>query len=333
MINSLHRNPVAQRGALAALIYLCFAFTVPNFATSGNAYAILESCALIGLVAAGLSVAMIAGELDLSVGSVAACAGIIAISMSDYGTVGAVVAAMIPAILFGMLQGFAIAKLQISSLVFTLGTFIGIRGLAYVMTNERTITLALADLSISTALRARYLIFSPSSLLMIAVLILLALILRYTRIGRELYAIGGARRESRAAGVPQTRPLVFSFALSSGLAAMAGAVVSLRGGSATPTGYETLLLATVAATLVGGISIFGGRGNMAGVFVGVLTLQFILAALQLSGAPNWAANLTTGAVLLAFLTVDIANSASPVGTAIQRFAARWRSRNRVDGPG
>ncbi|RJG46153.1 ABC transporter permease [Mesorhizobium sp. DCY119] len=332
MTNSFLRNPVVQRGTLGLLVYLCFAFTVPNFATTGNAYAILESCALIGLIAAGLGATMLAGELDLSVGSVAACAGIAAISMSQYGAVVAVVAAMVPAILFGMLQGFAIARLQIASLVFTLGTYIGIRGFAYIMTNERTITLSLSDLSISMALRARYFIFSTFSLLMIAVIILLALILRYTRIGRELYAIGGARKESRAAGVPQTRPLVFAFAVSAGLAAMAGALASLRGGSATPTGYETLLLASVAAALIGGVSVYGGRGTMAGVFVGVVTLQLLLAALQLLGAPNWAANITTGAVLLAFLAVDIANGDSPVGIAMQRLAVRWRARSGAGRP-
>jgi ribose/xylose/arabinose/galactoside ABC-type transport system permease subunit len=309
-----------------AVVYLGFAFTVPSYGTSGNAYAILEACALIGLVAAGLGVTMLAGELDLSVGSVAACAGIFAISLSSYGVGVAVAAAVVPAIVFGMLQGYAIARLQIPSLVFTLGTFIGIRGAAYLLTNERTITLALSDLSISTGLRARYLIFSPFSLLMIAAIILLALILRYTRIGREVYAVGGARRESRAAGVPQVRPLVFAFAVSSGLAALAGALASLRGGSATPTGYETLLLAAVAAALVGGISVYGGRGTMAGLFVGVVTLQLLLAALQLLAAPTWAANMMTGAVLLAFLAVDIANGDSPVGTALQRIAARRRKR-------
>lgn len=328
MIKSLFHHPVIHRVALAAVIYLSFSLTITNFGSAGNAYAILESCALIGIVAAGLGVTMLAGELDLSVGSVAACAGIIAVSFSHYGVIIAVVAAIVPAVLFGVVQGIAIARLQISSLVFTLGTFIGVRGLAYVLTNERTITLALSDLSISTGLRARYLIFSPFSLLMIATLIFLGLVLRYTRLGREVYAIGGARKESRAAGVSQIRPLIFSFAVSAGLAALAGALASLRGGSATPVGYETLLLAAVTAALVGGVSVYGGRGSMAGVFIGVVTLQFLLAGLQLLGAANWAANLTTGAVLLIFLAVDIANGDSPVGIAMQRLKVRWQARRR-----
>lgn len=322
---SLIHNPLIQRLALLGIVYATLSALVPNFASSGNTYAVLESCALLGIVAAGLAVNMMTGELDLSVGSVAACAGLVAIMMSGHGVLVAVIAAMIPAVLFGMLQGYAIARLQISSLVFTLGTFIGIRGLAYVISDERTLTLAISDLGISMALRERMLIiFSPFSLLMIAVLIGAGLLLRYTRFGREIFAIGGARKESRAAGVPQMRPLVISFATSAGLAALAGALASLKGGSATPGGYETVLLTAVTAALIGGISLYGGRGSMIGVFLGVVTLQILLSGLQLMGAPNWAANLATGLILLAFLGVDLAHGASPVSSALHRYRVRVR---------
>lgn len=322
-------HPLLQRVILVALVYAAFALAVPNFATSGNAYAALESCALLGIIAAGLAVNMIAGELDLSVGSVAACAGLVAISLSAHGIVIAVIGAVVPAVLFGMVQGYAIARLQISSLVFTLGSFIGIRGLAYVISDERTLTLAIPDLVISTGLRERLgFVFSPFSLLMIAVLVATGLMLTYSRVGREIFAIGGARKEARAAGVPQVRPLVISFAVSAGLAALAGALASMRGGSATPGSYETLLLAGVTACLIGGVSLYGGRGSMIGVFLGVLTLQLLLSGLQLLGAPNWAANLATGVILLTFLGVDLANGTSPAAAAFYRY--RVRARSRVD---
>ena len=326
------KNPLVQRLILLVAVYLALALTVPYFATSGNAYAVLEASALLGIVAAGLAVNMLTGELDLSVGSVAACAGLVAIMMSEHGIFIAVLAAVIPAVLYGMLQGYCIARLQISSLVFTLGTFIGIRGLAYVISNEKTLTLALSNLSISMSLRERIMVFfSPFSLLMIAVLIIAGLLLRYTRFGREIFAVGGARKESRAAGVPQVRPLVISFATSAGLAALAGAIASMRGGSAAPGGYETVLLGAVTAALIGGVSLYGGRGSMIGVFIGVLTLQLLLSGLQLLGAPNWAANLTTGLIMLAFLGVDLANGSSPVAMALHRSAVRRRGSNSSSG--
>lgn len=318
-------NPLIQRLILVLLVYAGFALTVTNFASSGNAYSVLESSALLGIIAAGLAVNMLAGELDLSVGSVAACAGLIAITMSEHGIIIAVIAAVIPAVIYGMIQGYCIARLQISSLVFTLGTFIGMRGLAYVISNEKTLTLAIANLKISMSLRERMLgIFSPFSLLMIVVLVLAGLALRYTRAGREIFAIGGARKEALAAGISAKRPLIVSFATSAGLAALAGALASLRGGSATPAGYETLLLAAVTAALIGGVSLYGGRGGIIGVFLGVITLQLLMSGLQLLGAPNWGANLATGLILLAFLGVDLANGNSPIATAMHRYRVRAR---------
>ncbi|MFJ6095656.1 ABC transporter permease [Williamsia muralis] len=304
---------------LAALVFAYFAITVRGYATEGNLYAILEACALVGIVAAGLGATMLAGELDLSVASVAACAGIIAVKMSNYGVFVAVASATVVGVVFGLVQGALIARLSIPSLVFTLGTFIGLRGVAYILSNEKTVNIDLTNLAISTNLRERFFIFSPFSLIMIAVMISVGFVLRYMRVGREIYAIGGARKESRAAGVSQSKPLLLAFALSAGLGALAGSLSSLRGASATPAGYETLLVTAVTAALIGGVSLYGGRGGMAGIFIGVLTLQFLLSGLALLGAAFWAASLATGAVLLAFLAVDLANENSPIGQAVRRF--------------
>jgi len=320
----LHHDLIL-RIALAVLVFLFFALTTGGYASSGNIYAILESCALVGIVAAGLGVTMLAGELDLSVGSIAACAGIVAVQMSGSGVVVAVAAATIAGVAFGVVQGALIARLNISSLVFTLGTFIALRGVAYVLSHEQTVTMDLSNLAITTALRERFVIFSPFSLTMIALVVAVGYVLRYTRIGREIYAIGGARKESRAAGISPSKPLILAFALSAGLAALAGSLSSLRSGSATPSGHETLLVAAVTAALIGGISLYGGRGSMSGIFVGVLTLQFLLSGLTLHGAAFWAASLATGAVLLVFLVLDIANGSSPIGQSLRRFHIARRS--------
>ncbi len=314
--------PSLKRIVLVCVLFAAFSVASPNFASSGNVYSLLEACAILGIVAAGLGVTMLAGEFDLSIGSVAACAGLIAIMMSDYGIAVAVLCAVIPAIVYGMAQGFAIARLQMSSLVFTLGTFIGMRGVAYIISNEKTLTLAMTNLKLASMLRERIVIFSPFSILMILVLIAVGLFLRYTRYGREVYAMGGARKESRAAGVPQVRPLVIAFTCSASLAALAGALAALRGGSATPSSHEALLLSAVAAALIGGVSVYGGRGNMTGVFLGVLTLQILLSGLQMLGTPNWTANLATGIVLLAFLTVDLTNGKTPIATGLHRLRIR-----------
>src|SRR5690606_37191921 len=107
----------------------------------------------------------------------------------------------------------------------------------------------LEDFTVSGPLIERYWIFSLGSIIALTVFVLIGLFLAFTRYGREIYAIGGAREEARAAGVPTRRPMVVAFALSGACAALAGALASLKGGSAAPQNYEDMLLAGAAAAL------------------------------------------------------------------------------------
>ena len=163
-----------------------------------------------------------------------------------------------------------IARLAINSLVLTVGTLILLRGVTYLVSDNKPSQLA--DFTVSDPLIERYGIFSVSSITALIVFVLLGLFLAYTRYGREIYAIGGAREEALAAGVPPQRPMILTFALSGGCAALAGALASLKGGSAAPQNYEDLLLSGAAAALVGGISLYGGRGTVMHVALGVAVL-------------------------------------------------------------
>lgn len=113
----------------------------PGFRSSSSIYAVLEQLAFVGVVAAGLAATMIAGELDLSVASMAALMGVIAIRMAEYGLVVAIVSALVGGALLGALQGYAIAKLGINSLVFTTGTLILLRGAAYIVAEGEPVVL------------------------------------------------------------------------------------------------------------------------------------------------------------------------------------------------
>ena len=125
------------RALFALLLYAAFSLGDPNYATLNNLYAIIDSGAMLGLVALGLGITMIAGELDFSVGSVAAVAGILTIRLAGLGFLPAILLVLPPAILFGAAQGYGIAKLRINSLVFTIGTMIAIRGLTYVVADNQ----------------------------------------------------------------------------------------------------------------------------------------------------------------------------------------------------
>jgi len=243
------------------------------------------------------------------VGSLAAVVGVLAINMIATGMsiAPAVLIAVAAAGVFGGLQGLLIAVTGINSLVFTIGTLIALRGFALIISNENSVTIPIPRLGETDWLAQRVLgVLSPLSIIMFAVFILVGLFLRYTVWGREIYAIGGGRSEARAAGVSIVRPMVIAFALSGTLAGLGGALSSVRLGSATPLGFDTLLLSAVTACLMGGIALEGGRGNVLGIFVGLLTLRFLVGGVASLGAPYWLQSLAIGALLILVIVVQMA---------------------------
>ncbi|MBI00874.1 MAG: ABC transporter permease [Chloroflexi bacterium] len=262
----------------------------------------LEGFPLIGIVTLGLAVTIIAGELDLSVGSMAAFAATIAVLTTPVGLVGCVLIATSVGVVFGAVQGVLIARLQINSLVFTIGTLILLRGLTYIFSGHAPIVIS--NIEITDILLDRYGIFSVRSIVAIVVFVIAGLFLTYTRWGREIFAIGGARNEAIAAGVPRVRPLAVSFAISAGCASLAGALAAMLGGSASPQNYEDLLLSAAAAALLGGISLYGGRGTVLNVALGVAVLSLVGAGLAARGSSASLVQLVTGGLLLAMIAIE-----------------------------
>ncbi len=300
------RTEALARAALVAILYLAFASQLPAYFTARGGAALLDGAVLTGLVAAGVGLTMIAGEMDLSVGSMAALAGVVTIELIGLG-VGLVPALLIvvaAASVVGALQGYAIHRLGISSLIFTIGTLIGLRGVALIAANETTQTLAIEALSLSDDVSARWLVFSPLNVILFAVYLAIGFFASRTLWGREIYAIGGGRNEARAAGVPIGRPIVVAFAISAALAALGGGLLSVRSGGATPLGYEAVLLEAVAACLIGGIALQGGRGDFFGVLAGLFTLRLVISGLANFGAPFWAQNLAAGLLLIFVIAVE-----------------------------
>ena len=310
-------DPTAwARLGLFAAVFLVFSWRDDRFFTTNNVFTIFEGFAFLGLAALAVGVTIIAGELDLSVGSAAAVSGIIAVSLVDaIGLIPTVIVAILIGTAYGGLQGYLIYRLRIQSLVFTLGTLIGLRGLAFMISGENTVVMS--DLGIAQSVRRQIWIFSPFSLVTLGCFIAVALLLVNTRFGREIYAVGGGRQEAAAAGVPLVRPLVLAFALSGAMAALTGALTSIKSGSAGPAAFETLLLPAATAALIGGVSLLGGRGSVFGIAIGALTLRFINSGLSLGGAPFYILTLATGIVLIVAVVLELL-----IGRPELR--ARWR---------
>jgi ribose/xylose/arabinose/galactoside ABC-type transport system permease subunit len=232
------------------------------------------------------------------------------VKSSNAGLVPAVLAAVAAGAAIGAVQGTVIARLGINSLVLTIGTLILLRGATYLLSGgpNGQAPVTLDDLSVSDALLNRYWIFSVSSLTALGVFAVVGLFLAGLRYGREIYAIGGARAEAVAAGVRSGRALTLAFTISGACASLAGALASLRGGSAAPENYADVLLAAVAGAALGGISLYGGRGTVLNVILGVGILSVVTAGLAIRGTQSSTVQLVTGALLLGSIAFEFAAS-------------------------
>ena len=283
---------------LAFFVYCVFAFTNDYFMTHRTTFAIMERFAVLGLVGLALTLCIIAGEIDLSIVSNAALAAVIVVRFTDsLGAPTALLIAVAVSTIIGLIQGYFIAYLRIRAIVLTVGTLMLLRGLSLFVAEEKTVMLT--DFRIPDFITTKVLwYFSPASLTVIAMFVLVGLFMNFTKYGREIYAIGGARKEALAAGISLKRPMIIVFAISGFCAGLGGVIIGLRSGTAQALGLQYLLLAGTVAAFIGGVSILGGRGGVVGAVIGALTVNFLNTGLVFNVTPAFMVQLYLGILLL-----------------------------------
>ena len=283
---------------LSALVFAFFSLYEPLFFNINTGFAIMERFAVLGLVGLALTLCIIAGEIDLSIGSNAALSAVIVVRLTDsIGAPNAILIALALATTIGLIQGFFIAYLKVRAIVLTVGTLMLLRGITLFAADEKTVMLT--DFDIPDFIQEKmFYIFSPASFLVLGLFVLVALFMRYTKYGREVYAIGGARKEAVASGVSLKRPMMIVFAISGLCAGIGGAIIGLRSGTAQPLGLQYLLFAATVAAFIGGVSVLGGKGGVVGAFVGTLTVNFLNTGLVFNVTPAYIAQMYLGGLLL-----------------------------------
>jgi len=285
----------------------------------------LQGLAQLGFLALPLGLTMIAGEFDVSVVGVSALGGMVAVQLGQQDPLLGVAIAVLVGMAVGCLQGVIIARFRLSSMPVTIATYIALLGLTSVMSGGLTVTYTNIDASLFVDTPVLGL-FSPRSLIIIALFVLVAIVLGTTRLGPELRAIGDDRRASRVSGVPVDRRLVGLFATSGAIAALGGALLSFSYSSANPNpGIQPLVLAAVAA-LIGGISLSGGRGSAIGLFVGAISVAMLSQIVIFAALPGYVTQL----IFATFLAFVVLADAPGLRTRFSVAAARIRSRRHVD---
>ena len=301
-----------QIGLWSGLLLLIIIISVlsPSFRQVNNFMLILLDVAAIGIVAAGQTMVVLTGGIDLSVGSVVALTGIVAalVMRQEGGMLSllnpylAVGVGLGTGTLIGLGHGYLIAKRNMPPFIVTLVSMGVLRGVSLVITEGQTIhSLPDAFKWISDA----YLVGVPlPGLIMISVFLILSYVLRNTKMGRYTYAIGGNEVSARLSGVPVDRYKIYTYMLSGFMAALAGMIVIARIDGAVYTNGEGYEINSVAAVIIGGTSLQGGIGGLLGTFVGVLIMAVVRNGLVMLNISYQWHGIVIGSIILLAVFFD-----------------------------
>jgi ribose transport system permease protein len=268
-------------------LWIALSIATPNFLTENNISNMMRQTSIAAIVAIGVMCTIVIAGIDLSVGSVVAFCGVMFAQMCAHGLALPLAAALTLAagILVGALNAFAIGRLGIPAFIVTLAGLQVYRGLALLLSGGMTV----GGLPASVKDFARGTVILPNLFwAMLAVGIVVHYLLRFTRTGRYLYAMGSNAEAARRQGIDTFRITVIAYVLSAGLAALAGILLVSRLSIASPSMANAYELQAIAAAVVGGASLFGGRGTVLGAVVGaVLFTTMSNAAVLLSVDPFW----------------------------------------------
>ncbi|CAD6560198.1 ABC transporter permease [Paraburkholderia sabiae] len=285
---------------LPIALLLIFSISNRDFVSLGNVYALLQSFALLGLVTLGLSLTMVAGEFDLSVGSISAVAGLVLVKCGESHPILGIAAALAAGIAIGLANGGLTRTLRVSSLVTTLGSMILLNGVAVWLEGGQVLAynnFEEADL-LDSAIAG---ILSTRSLITLGVFTLTGGMLAFTRVGRDIRAAGSNRRAAEMAGANVSLALYVAFALSGALAALTGALTSISLSTASSRFGTDLVLQAATAAIVGGVTLSGGVGSPTGIALGALTFAILNNGLSLLGVPSATILLLNGGLLFIVL--------------------------------
>ena len=309
---------ISDYAVFIALILLVAAMMIfaDGFATSSNLLNLLRQAAFNGLIAFGMTLVILSDGIDLSVGSVFALAAIICaeLIMTGMNTVLAVLISLVAGTVLGLVSGFLVAKCRLQAFIATLITMTAYRGVAYIITDGRPIS-RLAESAASGAFffkalgKGNLLLFETikipiPALILILVFLAVWFILTKTTFGRRIYATGSNAKCAKLVGVDTAKIKMACYGISGFLAALAGLMMCSRLNSAQPTfgtGYE---LDAIAATALGGTSMAGGRGKIAGTIAGVLIIAVLNNGLNIMDVSSYYQQVIKAVVILVAVLSD-----------------------------
>ncbi|MFG2025288.1 ABC transporter permease [Streptomyces sp. NPDC048825] len=297
-------------GPLVALLLACvfFSFSNDQFLTGGNFSLIVQQVMVVGTLAIGQTLIILTAGIDLSCGAVMAFGSIVIARMAAEGSLPPLLAIALGLVVcggFGLLNGLLVQKIPLPPFIVTLGMLNVAFALTHIYSNEQTVTNLPGPL---TALGKTFPLgrtdITYGSLVTIALFLLLAYALSNTGWGRHVYALGNSQEAARLNGIRTSRLAVGVYTVAGILYGIAALLLISRTGVGDPQAGQTDNLDSITAVVLGGTSLFGGRGSVLGTFIGVLIVGVFRNGLQLMGVASIYQTLITGVLVILAVTVD-----------------------------
>jgi ribose transport system permease protein len=302
-------NIIGPVGGLI-FVYALFAAIGPSGFSSGrNLETILRQTAITGTASLGMTMVIIAGGIDLSVGSVIALSSVMVAVLLQAG-LGPIPAALIgiaTGALCGVLNGLLITRLKVVPFIVTLGTLLVVRGAAKGLAHEQKVDAPMTylnDLLASLKPGQGWMVLPIGVWMMVVLAVLVWATIRYTKLGRHIFAIGSNEATAMLCGVPVDRVKVIVYVLCSAFTGLAGLLQFSRLTVGDPTVAMGQELDVIAAVVIGGGSLSGGEGSILGSLVGALIMTVIRSGCSQMGLPNWVQEIVTGVIIVVAVTLD-----------------------------
>ncbi|WP_440088495.1 ABC transporter permease [Streptosporangium sp. LJ11] len=297
-------------GPLAALFLACvfFATQSDNFLSGGNLALVIQQVMIVGTLAIGQTLIILTAGIDLACGAIMAFGGVLMAKLAvDAGwpPLLAIAAGIGVCALFGLANGLLVTKISLPPFIVTLGVLNVAFALTHIYSNEQTISGLPTEL---TALGNTFPLggtdVTYGSVLMIVLFLVFAYVLGQTAWGQHVYAVGNEPEAARLTGIPVERRLLTVYTVAGAVYGIAALLLIARTGVGDPQAGQTDNLDSITAVVLGGTSLFGGRGRVIGTLIGALLVGIIRNGLQLMGVPSIYQILITGILVILAVTVD-----------------------------
>ncbi|UGQ09249.1 ABC transporter permease [Yinghuangia sp. ASG 101] len=292
--------------AAIAVLYVVLGITAAGFLSTDNQLGILRDAATVGIPALGVTLVIIAGDIDISIGPAVAFASVIfAKGAGDWGLgiALALIVTIVAGALWGALAGLLRARFEVPSFIATLGLWSALGGLALYTTDA--LPVALPESGFIDRLGGKVLGVPTPAIVLIVLFFVFWYIARRTSYGRSVYATGGNAAAARLAGINIARIRVLLFATTGALAALTGILMAARLGSGNGGAASGLEFDVIAAVVIGGTALAGGRGSLVGTLFGVVFITVIANGLILLGVDSFFQNVVRGVIIVGAVLVNV----------------------------